>query len=417
MLAARRAIVAPLQTGIECAHSIFPVALLECVQVARHVRLVLPVKNTDREIRLGEGHKLLLKPQFPDILRGNRVFQRLAGRNFAVRLIGHRKRDGSRCGIGARHGLIHCAFVAIEYHVVGRCAVFHIEILAVDAQCRCARHLQIARQAVFVGNIIGAEVLHIFIGESRIDFLLQLGLIGGNLFRVALDDNVEIGGAAYAVGTARNKLHRGGERDRTIGGSSIHLACVVAVAVAAHENPIGIGACPRDLEFIIRARAIRQRQVARHAAGVVARCIADRDALGGFVKQVLESGFIPRDRDGLVRLVVLGLAIARELKSNVRIAQLVDRPAGVFVRVDEEERDLAVGGVLRIRNADRRFFVGPRERNAALCDLHVDIGIPKFRQLGLKGGVDVRAIGAIGNLKMHVGIVELLHCRSKRILA
>ena len=124
-------------------------------------------------------------------LRGDLVVERFAGENLAIAFVGYRKRDAAGCGISTRQRLIYRAFISAEGYVIGRSGVFDLVILAVDANVFGARHLQVARQAIFIGNFTRNEIGNIVVCERSIDLGLKRGLFRSDLFRVGLHNNLE----------------------------------------------------------------------------------------------------------------------------------------------------------------------------------------------------------------------------------
>ena len=87
------------------------------------------------------------------------------------------------------------------------------------------------------------------------------------------------------------------------------------------------------------------------------------------VKKVLQLSLVPSNLYRLVGLVILGLAIARQLKHHIGTTQTVDVVTGVVVGVNEEERHIAVGLILGVGDPDRSLGVPGLKGNAALGEM------------------------------------------------
>ena len=213
---------------------------------------------------------------------------------------------------------------------------------------------------------------------------------------------------------AAHKRNRRGQRYGAITRNARHLTGVVVPAITGRPNDIAVGALPANLELVLRTRAVRKREVRRNGLGRIARSVTDRNLLGRIVEHLLNAGLVPSNLHRLVGLVVLGLAIARQLKHHIGATQTVDVVTGVVVGVNEEERHIAVGLILGVGDTDRSLGVPGLKGNAALRDLDVDIGKSQIGKLRLQNIVDVAALGAVINSDLLIGIVELLDCGLKR---
>ena len=197
-----------------------------------------------------------------------------------------------------------------------------------------------------------------------------------------------------------HKRNRRGQRNSAIARNARHLAGVVVPAITGRPNDIAVGALPANLELVLGTRAVRKREVGRNGLGRIARSVTDRNLLGGIVEHLLNAGLVPSNLHRLVGLVVLGLAIARQLKHHIGATQAVDVVTGVVVGVNEKERHIAVGLILGVGNADR--------------SLDVNIGKSQIGKLCLQNIVDVAALGAVINSDLLVGIGKLLDRGLKR---
>ena len=151
-----------------------------------------------------------------------------------------------------------------------------------------------------------------------------------------------------------------------------------------------------------------------HAIGGLARRVANLQGFGSTVKKVLQFSFVPSNLHRLVGLVVLGLAVARQLKHHIGATQTVDVVTGVVVGVNEEERHIAVGLILGVGDTDRSLGVLGLKEHAALGDLNVNVGKSQISKLCLQRIIDVAALGAVVNNNLLVSIVELLDCSLER---
>ena len=253
-------------------------------------------------------------------LRGDLVVERFAGENLAIAFVGYRKRDAAGCGISTRQRLIYRAFISAEGYVIGRSGVFDLVILAVDANVFGARHLQVGSQAVLIGNRIGTGVLDVVVSKRRVDLLLQRLLVSSDLLGIALDGHGEVVRALDIARAALHKRNRRGQRNGAIARGARHLAGVVAAAIAGRPNGVAVGALPFNLKLVLAARAIWQRQVRCNGPGRIARSVTDGNLLGCIVEQLLNAGLVPSHLNRLVGLVVLGLAVARQLKHDIGTA-------------------------------------------------------------------------------------------------
>ena len=213
---------------------------------------------------------------------------------------------------------------------------------------------------------------------------------------------------------AAHKRNRRGQRNSAIARNARHLAGVVFPAITGRPNDIAVGALPANLELVLGTRAVRKREVGRNGLGRIARSVTDRNLLGGIVEHLLNASLVPSHLNRLVGLVILGLAIARQLKHHIGAAQTVDVVTGVVVGVDVEERHITVGLILGVGDTNRSLGVLGIKGNAALGDLNVNIGKSQIGKLRLQNIVDVAALGAVINGDLLIGIVELLYCGLKR---
>ena len=225
---------------------------------------------------------------------------------------------------------------------------------------------------------------------------------------IALDGHGEVVRTLDIARATAHKRNRHGQRNSAIARNARHLAGVVVPAITGRPNDIAVGALPANLELVLGTRAVRKREVGRNGLGRIARSVTDRNLLGGIVEHLLNAGLVPSNLHRLVGLVVLGLAIARQLKHNIGATQTVDVVTGVVVGVNEEERHIAVGLILGVGDTDRSLGVPGLKGNAALRDLDVDIGKSQIGKLRLQSIVDVAALGAVINGDLLIGIVELL---------
>ena len=157
------------------------------MHVGRNGIGVLTIQDGSGVAGLSLLHKGKLSIKLVLALRGNREVEGLAGRNFGVRLIGHRKGDLGARGLDAGQRLIDRALVTVERNVVGAGGVLDLVILAVNAEVLGARHLQVGSQAILVGNGIGTGVLNVVVSEGGVNLRLQCLLVGIDLLGIALD--------------------------------------------------------------------------------------------------------------------------------------------------------------------------------------------------------------------------------------
>ena len=212
---------------------------------------------------------------------------------------------------------------------------------------------------------------------------------------------------------ARNR-NLGGQRHVSIARCARNLTRLIFPAITRNRQALGVGACPFNREFLCGTRLVRKRDILGHAIGGLARRVTNLQGFGSTVKKVLQFSFVPSNLHRLVGLVVLGLAVARQLKHHIGATQTVDVVTGVVVGVDVEERHIAVGLILSVGDADRGLGILGIKGNAALGDLNVNVGKAQVGKLRLQNIVDVAALGAVINSDLLVSIVELLDCSLKR---
>ena len=309
--------------------------------------------------------------------------------------------------------MIHRALVTVERHVVGAGRVLHLIVLAVDVEVARGRHLQVGREAILVGNGVGAVVLYLVVGEAGVNLGLQRSLFGGHLLGVALDRNGEDVrtrrlGAVAAAANIRHEFDRGSKRDGAIGCSAHHLAAVVAPTVAGNIDLTAIR-FPRNLELVVGAGAVRQRKVTSDRIGRIARCKSNSQILRSVVEQLLKHVLVPRHGD-VAGLVVDGLAVLRKHEGNAGRTQAVEGVTRVVVRVHVEVRDATVG-VLIGGDADRGLVV--RSGEAYRLDLDGNTLEAEFGDFGGQHVVDVR-IFAVDRRGLEVGSREILRQGLKR---
>ena len=385
------------------------------MHICGHAGGVLAVEDGLGVARLGGLHELKLIVEVGLILRRNREVKRLCGSDLSVVLIRNRagefRGDGALTGLGTEDR----ALIAVEGHVIGARGVLDLIVFSVDAERARARHLEVIGQAVLIGNRIGTGVLDVVVNKRRVDLLLQRLLVGSNLLGVALDGHGEVVRALDIARAALHKRNRRGQRNGAIARGARHLAGVIAPAIAGRPNGVAVGALPANLELALGARAVRKREVGRNGLGRIARSVTDGNLLGGIVEHLLHTSLVPSHLNRLVGLVILGLlAIARQFKRHIGATQTVDVVTGVVVGVNEEERYIAIGLVLRIGDADRGLGVLSLKEHAALGDLNVNVGKSQISKLCLQRIIDVAALGAVVNNNLLVSIVELLDCSLER---
>ena len=374
----------------------------------------LAIQNGGSIAGLRLFHKGQLGIELVLILRGNREVEGLACRDLGVGLIGHREGDLGLRRLGSGQRLVDRALVAVERNVIGAGRVLDLVILAVDIKRARARHLQVGGQAILVGDRVSAEVLDIVVGKGRIDLLLQRLLVGGDLLGIALDGHREVVRALNVRRATAHKRNGRGQRYGAIARNARHLAGVVVPAITGRPNDIAVGALPANLELALGACAVRKREVGRNGLGRIARSVTDGNLLGGIVEHLLHTSLVPSNLHRLTGLVILGLAIARQLKHDVGATQTVDVVTGVVVGVDVEERHIAVGLTLGVGDTDRCLVILFIKGNAALGDLDVNIGKSQIGKLRLQRVVNVAALCAVVNNNLLVSIGELLGCSLER---
>ena len=381
------------------------IRLLEGMHVAGDGRGVLPVENGRGVARLRGLHELQLARKVVCVLRRDGVVEGLGDRDLGVLLAGDGAGQLDGRGAVAGLGLVDRALVAVEDDAVGVGRVGDAVLLAVHADGRGARHLQVGGEAVLIGDVLGAGVGHGSVDKGGVELGLQLGLLGLHLGRVGHNGDGELRGTGKRI-VAGNELDRGGERHRAVGREARDLTGVVGPAIAVDGDGGGVGALPGHGELVRGARAVRQGDGLRHGVGGVARGVADGKALRRVVEKGLQLGLVPGDLGRLARRVLGGLAVARELEGHGRAAQAVDVVARVGVRVDEEERDVAVGVVIGGRDADGRVLVGRGELDG--LHAHVDVGVAEVGELVLEQVVYVRAVGGVRDGEALVRALQLL---------
>ena len=309
--------------------------------------------------------------------------------------------------------MIDRALVTVERDVIGARRVLNLVVLAVDIERARARHLQVGGQAILVGDRVSAGVLDVVVGKGRIDLLLERRLVGVDLLGIALDGHDKVMRAGKLDVTARNR-NLGGQRHVSIARCARNLTRLIFPAITRNRQALGVGACPFNREFLCGTRLVRKRDILGHAIGGLARRVANLQGFGSTVKKVLQLSLVPSNLYRLVGLVILGLAVARQLKHHIGATQTVDVVTGVVVGVDVEERHIAVGLILSVGDADRGLGILGIKGNAALGDLNVNVGKAQVGKLRLQNIVDVAALGAVINSDLHVSIVELLDCSLER---
>ena len=383
------------------------------MQVARNGLGVLAVQDGGGIARLRLLHKGKLGVHVFLVKRLDLVVKRFACRDLGVRLVGDRQRD-----VGCRRGfprlrLVNRALVAVERHVIGAGGVFNLVVFAVYIKRARGGHLQVIGKAVFVGNGVSAGVLHVIVREAGVHLLLQRGLLGGNLVRVALDGDIEGMGArnagAIAAGVAE-QLDGCGQRDLAVRRGARDRARVIAPAVTADLHLVA-GALPFNLVLVSGAGTIRKRDLAGNGVGVVAIGIADGQLLGNVVQALLKLVLVPGNVDA-DRRVSGGFAVLGKGERDRCRAQAIEVVARILVRVHVEERDVAVGAVIGGGDADRRLVAGRDE----LDGVHLG-GNALEAQLGdlrLKHAVEVGVVAVYGR-RLDVFVGQLLHHRIDRI--
>jgi len=402
------AIVAPSQVAIG-----IKVGLLERMQIARNGLGVLAVQDGGGIARLRLLHKGKLGIHVCLIKRLDLVIKRFACRNLGVRLVGNRQRDaGCRRGF-PRLRLVNRALVAVERHVVGAGGVFDLVVFAVYAKRARGGHLQVIGKAVFVGNGVSAGVLHVIVREAGVHLLLQRGLFGGNLVRIALDGDVEGMGArnasAIAAGVAE-QLDGCGQHDLAVRRGARDGAGIIAPPVTTDLHLVA-GAFPRDLVFIGGAGTIRKCDLAGNGVGVVAVGIADGQLLGNVIQALLKHVLVPGNKDA-TRSITGGFAVLGKGKRDLCRAQAIEVVARILVRVHVEERDVAVGVVIGGGNANRHLVARGDELDGVHLGgnaLEAHIG-----DLRLKHAVEVGVVAVFGH-GLDVFLGQLLHHRIDRI--
>ena len=219
---------------------------------------------------------------------------------------------------------------------------------------------------------------------------------------------------AGKLDVATRNRNLGGQRHVSIARCARNLTRLIFPAITRNRQALGVGACPFNREFLCGTRLVRKRDILGHAIGGLARRVANLQGFGGTVKKVLQLSLVPSNLYRLVGLVILGLAIARQLKHHIGATQTIDVVTGVVVGVDVEELHIAVGLILGVGDTDRSLGVLGLKSNAALGDLDVNIGEAQIGKLRLQNIVDVAALGAVINGDQFIGIVELLDCGLKR---
>ena len=383
------------------------------MQIARNGLGVLAVQDGGGVARLCLLHKGKLGVHVCLVKRLDLVIKRFACRNLGVRLVGNRQRDAGCRRRFPRLRLVNRAFVTIERDMVGAGGIFDLVVFAVHIERARGGHLQIIGKPVLVGNGASAGILHVIVREAGINLLLQSGLFGSNLVRVALDRDIEGVGArnagAIAAGVAE-QLDGCGQRDLTVRRGARDGAGIIAPPVTADLHLVA-GAFPRDLVFIGGAGTIRKCDLAGNGVGVVAVGIADGQLLGNVIQALLKHVLVPGNKDA-ARSITGGFAILGKGERDRCRAQAIEVVARILVRVHVEERDVAVGVVVSGGNADRRLVA----RGDELDGVHLD-GNALEAQLGdlrLKHAVEVGVISVYGR-RLDVFIGQLLHRRIDRI--
>ena len=297
-------VVAPgkVAVGIE-------ICLLKRVHVRRNGIGVLAIQNGGSIAVLRLFHKRKLGVELVLVLRGNRKIEGLTSRDLGVRLVGHREGDLGVCSLGSGQRLIDRALVTVERDVIGAGGVLNLVVLAVDIERARARHLQVGGQAVLVGDRVGAGILDVVVGKGRIDLLLERLLVGGDLLGIALDRHDKVMRAGKLDVAARNR-NLGGQRHVSIARCARNLTHLIFPAITRNKQALGVGACPFNREFLCGTRLVRKRDILGHAIGGLARRVANLQGFGGSVKKVLQLSLVPSNLYRLVRLIILGLAIA-----------------------------------------------------------------------------------------------------------
>ena len=381
------------------------IRLLEDVHVAGDGQGVLPVENGRGIAGLCGLHELEFAGKVFGVLRGDLILKGLGGRDLGVGLVGHRAGEFNRRGALSRQRLVDRALVAVKGNVLRVGRVRNAVVLTVHADSRRTRHLQVGGEALLIGNGRGVGVGNGVVGKGGIELGLQLGLLGLHLGRVGLDGNGELSHTGERVVT-RHKFDRGGKRHRAIGRKARDRAGVVGPAVAADGDGGGIGALPGHGDLLCGARAIRQGEFARHGLGGITRGVADGEALRRIVEKRLQLSLVPCDLGCLARNILNGLAGTRELEGHGRAAQAIDVVARVDVRVDEEERDVAVGIVAGGRDVHGRVGIGCGELDVLHAD--IDVGVAEVDELVLEQVVYVRAVGGVRDGEALVRALQLL---------